>query len=114
MEEARWSCLHGAVEEAQKMVQAALAHIDDPGHISCTSSAGEKLNKLSSVLVGRSFSTCPCSLQTTWRLAARPRWTPWSGSTPAGRPSWLTAQVGPGLAGTDRLDRTWAGAEAGT
>lgn len=44
MEEARWSCLHGAVEEAQKMIQDALAQIDDPVHISCTSSAGKKLN----------------------------------------------------------------------
>lgn len=41
MEEARWSCLHGAVEEAQKMIQDALAQIDDPVHISCTSSAGK-------------------------------------------------------------------------
>uniref|UniRef100_H3C8Z1 Huntingtin-interacting protein 1-related protein n=1 Tax=Tetraodon nigroviridis TaxID=99883 RepID=H3C8Z1_TETNG len=39
MEEARWSCLYGAVEEAQKMIQDALAQIDDPVHISCTSSA---------------------------------------------------------------------------
>lgn len=44
MEEARWSCLHGAVEEAQKMIQDALAQIDDPVHISCTSSAGKELH----------------------------------------------------------------------
>lgn len=113
VEEARWSCLRGAVEEAQEMVQAALAHIDHPGDISCTSPAGENLREVSSVLLGRPF-TCPSSLQTTWRLAARHRWTPWSGSTPAGTPSWLTAQVGPGLAGTGCLDRTWTGAGAGT
>ncbi|XP_011616362.2 huntingtin-interacting protein 1 isoform X1 [Takifugu rubripes] len=39
VEEARRSCLQGALEEAQKMVQDALAQIDDPAHISCTSSA---------------------------------------------------------------------------
>lgn len=44
MEEARWSCLHGAVEEAQKMIQDALAQMDDPVHISSTTSAGKKLN----------------------------------------------------------------------
>lgn len=44
MEEARWSCLHGAVEEAQKIIKDALAQIDDPVHISCTSSAGKVLN----------------------------------------------------------------------
>uniref|UniRef100_A0A674NS57 Huntingtin interacting protein 1 n=1 Tax=Takifugu rubripes TaxID=31033 RepID=A0A674NS57_TAKRU len=41
VEEARRSCLQGALEEAQKMVQDALAQIDDPAHISCTSSAGK-------------------------------------------------------------------------
>ncbi|TNN01488.1 hypothetical protein fugu_010870 [Takifugu bimaculatus] len=39
VEEARRSCLQGALEEAQKMIQDALAQIDDPAHISCTSSA---------------------------------------------------------------------------
>lgn len=48
VEEARWSCLHGAVEEAQKMIQDALAQIDDPVHISCTSSAGKKLSHIAS------------------------------------------------------------------
>ncbi|KAM3875356.1 huntingtin-interacting protein 1 [Diretmus argenteus] len=36
---ARWSSLLGAVEEAQRIVQDSLAQIDDPAHISCTSSA---------------------------------------------------------------------------
>ncbi|XP_021170405.2 huntingtin-interacting protein 1 isoform X2 [Fundulus heteroclitus] len=36
---ARWSILQGAVEEAEKIVQDSLAQIDDPAHISCTSSA---------------------------------------------------------------------------
>ncbi|XP_037631703.1 huntingtin-interacting protein 1 isoform X1 [Sebastes umbrosus] len=36
---ARWSSLQGAVEEAQKIIQDSLAQIDDPTHISCTSSA---------------------------------------------------------------------------
>ncbi|XP_047449574.1 huntingtin-interacting protein 1 isoform X1 [Mugil cephalus] len=36
---ARWSSLHGAVEEAEKIIQDSLAQIDDPAHISCTSSA---------------------------------------------------------------------------
>uniref|UniRef100_A0A673AXT7 Huntingtin-interacting protein 1-related protein n=1 Tax=Sphaeramia orbicularis TaxID=375764 RepID=A0A673AXT7_9TELE len=36
---ARWSSLQGAVEEAGKIIQDSLAQIDDPAHISCTSSA---------------------------------------------------------------------------
>ncbi|MEQ2166071.1 hypothetical protein GOODEAATRI_023920 [Goodea atripinnis] len=36
---ARWSSLQGAVEEAEKIIQESLAQIDDPAHISCTSSA---------------------------------------------------------------------------
>lgn len=39
---ARWSSLQGAVEEAEKIIQDSLAQIDDPAHISCTSSAGQK------------------------------------------------------------------------
>ncbi|XP_075956675.1 huntingtin-interacting protein 1 [Anarhichas minor] len=38
---ARWSSLQGAVEEAEKIIQDSLAQIDDPAHISCTSSAGQ-------------------------------------------------------------------------
>lgn len=37
---ARWSSLRGAVEEAEKIIQDSLSQIDDPAHISCTSSAG--------------------------------------------------------------------------
>uniref|UniRef100_A0A672HV49 Huntingtin interacting protein 1 n=1 Tax=Salarias fasciatus TaxID=181472 RepID=A0A672HV49_SALFA len=40
---ARWSSLQGAVEEAEKIIQDSLAQIDDPAHISCTSSAGQTL-----------------------------------------------------------------------
>uniref|UniRef100_A0A1A7W744 Huntingtin-interacting protein 1 n=1 Tax=Iconisemion striatum TaxID=60296 RepID=A0A1A7W744_9TELE len=36
---ARWSSLQAAVEEAQRIIQDSLAQIDDPAHISCTSSA---------------------------------------------------------------------------
>lgn len=38
---ARWSSLQGAVEEAEKIIRDSLAQIDDPAHISCTSSAGQ-------------------------------------------------------------------------
>uniref|UniRef100_A0A8C6U212 Huntingtin interacting protein 1 n=1 Tax=Neogobius melanostomus TaxID=47308 RepID=A0A8C6U212_9GOBI len=37
---ARWSSLQGAVEEAERTIQDSVAQIDDPAHISCTSSAG--------------------------------------------------------------------------
>uniref|UniRef100_A0A3Q3DZ19 Huntingtin interacting protein 1 n=1 Tax=Hippocampus comes TaxID=109280 RepID=A0A3Q3DZ19_HIPCM len=37
---ARWSSLQGAVEEAEKIIQDSLAQIDDPAHVTCTSSAG--------------------------------------------------------------------------
>lgn len=40
---ARWSSLQGAVQEAEKIVRDSLAQIDDPAHISCTSSAGQNL-----------------------------------------------------------------------
>uniref|UniRef100_A0A8C6UA95 Huntingtin-interacting protein 1-related protein n=1 Tax=Neogobius melanostomus TaxID=47308 RepID=A0A8C6UA95_9GOBI len=36
---ARWSSLQGAVEEAERTIQDSVAQIDDPAHISCTSSA---------------------------------------------------------------------------
>uniref|UniRef100_A0A1A8GVF5 Huntingtin-interacting protein 1 n=1 Tax=Nothobranchius korthausae TaxID=1143690 RepID=A0A1A8GVF5_9TELE len=36
---ARWSSLQAAVEEAESILQDSLAQIDDPAHISCTSSA---------------------------------------------------------------------------
>lgn len=39
---ARWSSLQGAVEEAERIIQDSLVQIDDPAHISCTSSAGQK------------------------------------------------------------------------
>ncbi|XP_037835628.1 huntingtin-interacting protein 1 isoform X4 [Kryptolebias marmoratus] len=39
LEAARWSGLQGAVEEAERIVHDSLAQIDDPAHISCTSSA---------------------------------------------------------------------------
>uniref|UniRef100_A0A8C2XPF3 Huntingtin-interacting protein 1-related protein n=1 Tax=Cyclopterus lumpus TaxID=8103 RepID=A0A8C2XPF3_CYCLU len=37
----RWSSLQGAVEEAEKIIQDSLAQINDPAHLSCTSSAGQ-------------------------------------------------------------------------
>ncbi|XP_034024063.1 huntingtin-interacting protein 1 isoform X1 [Thalassophryne amazonica] len=36
---ARWSNLQGAIEEAQRIIKDSLNLIDDPAHISCTSSA---------------------------------------------------------------------------
>ncbi|KAM6946267.1 huntingtin-interacting protein 1 [Aplochiton taeniatus] len=36
---ARWATLQGAVEEAERILQDSLAQIEDPAHISCTSSA---------------------------------------------------------------------------
>ena len=38
---ARWTSLQGAVEEAERIIQDSLAQIDNPAHISCTSSAGQ-------------------------------------------------------------------------
>uniref|UniRef100_A0A6Q2Z437 Huntingtin-interacting protein 1-related protein n=1 Tax=Esox lucius TaxID=8010 RepID=A0A6Q2Z437_ESOLU len=38
---ARWATLQGAVEEAERIVTESLALLDDPAHISCTSSAGQ-------------------------------------------------------------------------
>lgn len=38
---ARWSTLQGAVEEGERIIRDSLAQIDDPAHISCTSSAGQ-------------------------------------------------------------------------
>uniref|UniRef100_A0A3P8WZN1 Huntingtin-interacting protein 1-related protein n=1 Tax=Cynoglossus semilaevis TaxID=244447 RepID=A0A3P8WZN1_CYNSE len=35
----RWSTLQGAVEEGERIIRDSLAQIDDPAHISCTSSA---------------------------------------------------------------------------
>ncbi|KAJ7995198.1 hypothetical protein DPEC_G00242060 [Dallia pectoralis] len=53
---ARWATLQGAVEEAEEMVKESLSLIDDPAHISCTSSAD--------YLVSR----CQASLDCTERL----------------------------------------------
>lgn len=38
---ARWSGLQGALEEAERIITDSLAQINDPAHISCTSSAGQ-------------------------------------------------------------------------
>lgn len=35
----RWTALRGALEEAEKIIQDSLNQLDDPAHISCTSSA---------------------------------------------------------------------------
>uniref|UniRef100_A0A8C5GRT3 Huntingtin-interacting protein 1-related protein n=1 Tax=Gouania willdenowi TaxID=441366 RepID=A0A8C5GRT3_GOUWI len=37
---ARWSSLQAAVEESERIIQDSLAQIDDPAHLSCTSSFG--------------------------------------------------------------------------
>uniref|UniRef100_A0A674MFR4 Huntingtin-interacting protein 1-related protein n=1 Tax=Takifugu rubripes TaxID=31033 RepID=A0A674MFR4_TAKRU len=58
VEEARRSCLQGALEEAQKMVQDALAQIDDPAHISCTSSAGKTRSAVYNYLQRRECERC--------------------------------------------------------
>uniref|UniRef100_M4A930 Huntingtin-interacting protein 1-related protein n=1 Tax=Xiphophorus maculatus TaxID=8083 RepID=M4A930_XIPMA len=47
---ARWSSLQGAVGEAKRIIQDSLSQIDDPAHISCTSSAGQVHAELSSRL----------------------------------------------------------------
>ncbi|KAJ8402233.1 hypothetical protein AAFF_G00370980 [Aldrovandia affinis] len=36
---ARWAALQGAVEEAERIVQDSLSRLEDPAHVSCTSSA---------------------------------------------------------------------------
>lgn len=53
---ARWASLQGAVEEAKKIIQDSLAQIDDPAHISCTSSADYLASR------------CQASLECTERL----------------------------------------------
>ncbi|MBN3309030.1 HIP1 protein, partial [Amia calva] len=49
---ARWAALQGALEEAQRIVQDSLSRLDDPAHISCTSSAD--------YLVSRSQAALEC------------------------------------------------------
>lgn len=66
---ARWSSLQGAVEEAERIIQDSLAQIDDPAHISCTSSAGQHLTTQSKDTVIQLLVQCavmcvcrlPCS-----------------------------------------------------
>ncbi|XP_063763074.1 huntingtin-interacting protein 1 isoform X2 [Eleginops maclovinus] len=48
---ARWSSLQGAVEEAEKIIQDSLAQINDPAHISCTSSADYLASRCQASLV---------------------------------------------------------------
>uniref|UniRef100_A0A3P9PZV2 Huntingtin-interacting protein 1-related protein n=1 Tax=Poecilia reticulata TaxID=8081 RepID=A0A3P9PZV2_POERE len=48
---ARWSSLQGAVEEAERIIQDSLAQIDDPAHISCTSSADYLASRCQASLV---------------------------------------------------------------
>ena len=40
LEAQRWGALEGALEEAGRIIQDCLSQLDDPTHISCTSSAG--------------------------------------------------------------------------
>ncbi|XP_036393104.1 huntingtin-interacting protein 1-like isoform X2 [Megalops cyprinoides] len=49
---ARWAALQGALEEAERVVQDSLSQMDDPAHISCTSSAD--------YLVSRSQAALDC------------------------------------------------------
>uniref|UniRef100_A0AAR2L464 I/LWEQ domain-containing protein n=1 Tax=Pygocentrus nattereri TaxID=42514 RepID=A0AAR2L464_PYGNA len=42
LEAMRWAALRAALEEAEKIVQDSLTQLDEPAHISCTSSAGQK------------------------------------------------------------------------
>uniref|UniRef100_A0A665T512 Huntingtin-interacting protein 1-related protein n=1 Tax=Echeneis naucrates TaxID=173247 RepID=A0A665T512_ECHNA len=58
---ARWSSLQGAVEEAERIIQDSLAQIDDPAHISCTSSAGQKT-------ISQLTTLCQASLDCVDRL----------------------------------------------
>lgn len=39
--EEQFALLQGSAREAERMVQDALSRLEDPAHISCTSSAGE-------------------------------------------------------------------------
>uniref|UniRef100_A0A8C8CNI5 Huntingtin-interacting protein 1-related protein n=1 Tax=Oncorhynchus tshawytscha TaxID=74940 RepID=A0A8C8CNI5_ONCTS len=57
---ARWSALQGTVEEAERIVQDSLAQLDDPAHISCTSSAGQPLTF--SNLFSNQLSVCVSEL----------------------------------------------------
>lgn len=77
---ARWSSLRGAVEEAEKIVQDSLSQIDDPAHISCTSSAGGRQRLIHSKLEQSSVHTFICSsvLQTTWHPGVKPLWIHWT------------------------------------
>ncbi|XP_067102245.1 LOW QUALITY PROTEIN: huntingtin-interacting protein 1 [Osmerus mordax] len=47
----RWAALQGAVEEAERIVQDSLTQIDDPAHISCTSSADYLASRCQASLV---------------------------------------------------------------
>lgn len=41
MAEEQFALLRGTVQEAKRMVQDALSHLEDPAHMACTGSAGE-------------------------------------------------------------------------
>ncbi|XP_048839814.1 huntingtin-interacting protein 1 isoform X1 [Brienomyrus brachyistius] len=47
---ARWAALQGALEEATRIVQDSLAGLDDPAHISCTSSADYLMSRTEAAL----------------------------------------------------------------
>ncbi|XP_063061509.1 huntingtin-interacting protein 1 [Engraulis encrasicolus] len=55
LEALRWGALQGALEEASHIIQDSLTQIDDPSHISCTSSADYLLSRCQAALecVGR-------------------------------------------------------------
>ncbi|KAG5269371.1 hypothetical protein AALO_G00201260 [Alosa alosa] len=45
LEALRWGALQGALEEARRIIQDCLSTLDDPAHISCTSSADYLLSR---------------------------------------------------------------------
>lgn len=69
---ARWSSLQGAVEEAERIIQDSLAQIDDPAHISCTSSAGQtlRIELRAGTLLISPFNVCLCYFSADY-LASR-------------------------------------------
>uniref|UniRef100_A0A3B3SZN3 Huntingtin-interacting protein 1-related protein n=1 Tax=Paramormyrops kingsleyae TaxID=1676925 RepID=A0A3B3SZN3_9TELE len=47
---ARWAALEGALEEAERIVRDSLARLEDPAHISCTSSADYLVSRTEAAL----------------------------------------------------------------
>ncbi|KAL4630894.1 huntingtin-interacting protein 1-like isoform X1 [Arapaima gigas] len=47
---ARWAALRGTLEEAERIIQDSLMRVDDPAHISCTSSADYLVSRADAAL----------------------------------------------------------------